>query len=241
MQLIDELAQTYSTIALSLDIWTSKNHKAILGVISHWVSTDFKYQERVLEFSELAESHSEENMAETLQKMLIELYIEEKLQYLIKDVSDSKLKMILSKFDKFTQLVSWRQFKISLAISIYYELNDMLEDAASAQGNFLGFSSKITSAISAGMKKYKKYYKLMDAQDAYNIALVLDPRFKTLLLDKELRPVTAPKVIQSIKDTLHEQFLSKLSLEQSRSKLNQDNKRQILEARILQKLQSQVI
>ncbi|KAI1829135.1 transcriptional regulator family: Zinc finger, BED-type predicted [Penicillium roqueforti] len=65
IQLIDELARTCSTIALSLDVWTSKNHKAILGVIGHWVSTDFKYQERVLEFSELAGSHSGENMAET--------------------------------------------------------------------------------------------------------------------------------------------------------------------------------
>lgn len=79
IQLINELAQTCSTIALSLDVWTSKNHKAILGVIGHWVSTDFRYQERVLEFSELAGSHSGENMAETLQRMLVELQIEEKL------------------------------------------------------------------------------------------------------------------------------------------------------------------
>ncbi|KAJ5144474.1 hypothetical protein N7526_001982 [Penicillium atrosanguineum] len=39
IQLIDELTRTCSTIALSLDVWTSKNHKAILGVIGHWVST----------------------------------------------------------------------------------------------------------------------------------------------------------------------------------------------------------
>lgn len=120
-------------------------------------------------------------------------------------------------------------------------MNDMLEDVASAQGDFSGLSSDITSAISAGMKKYKKYYELMDAQDAYYIALVLDPRFKTLLLEKELGPVIAPKVIRSIKDTLHEQYPSKPSLEQSMSKLNQDNKRQSLEARVLQKLQPQVI
>lgn len=87
------------------------------------------------------------------------------------------------------------------------------------------------------MKKYKKYYELMDAQDAYYISLVLDPRFKTLLLDKELGQVTAPKVIRSIKDTLHEQYPSKPSLEQPMSKINQGNKRQSLEARVLQKLQ----
>lgn len=52
------------------------------------------------------------------------------------------------------------------------------------------------------MKQYKKYHEPMDAQHTYYIALVLDSRFKTLLLDKELRQVTVPKVLRSIKDTL---------------------------------------
>jgi hAT family C-terminal dimerisation region len=178
-------------------------------------------------------------------KAQIRMWIEHQNQFPPFSADDwlqlQQLEMILSKFDEFTQLVSRRQSQISLAIPIYYELNDMLEDAASAQGDFSGLSSDITSAISAGMKKYKKYYELMDAQDAYYIALVLDPRFKTLLLDKELGQVTALKVIRSIKDTLHEQYPSKSSLEQSMSKINQDNKRQSLEARVLQKLQPQVI
>ncbi|KAJ5123842.1 uncharacterized protein N7515_007667 [Penicillium bovifimosum] len=397
-QLIDELARTCSTIALSLDVWTSENNKAILGVTGHWVSTDFKHQERVLEFSELPGSPSGENVAETLQKMLVELRIEEKLltitadnasinetlasalylnlskkynsvdsnssdkgrlrfqgidsyirclanvlNLLVRDIlsgmksrnhtsaveaSDllqgnekigrqsalarirmmtfwilktpqrrrqwkatcqanglndkfiecdvetrwnstyrmvqgalqakaqiekwiehqnqfspfsandwlqlQQLGKILSKFDEFTQLVSRRQSLIRLVIPIYYELNEMLGDAASARGDFSGLSPDVTSAISAGMKKYTKYYELMDAQDAYYIALVLDPRLKALLLDKELGPVAAAKVIRSIKDTLHKQYPSK-SLEQSRSKINQDNKWQSLEERILQK------
>ncbi|KAL4866176.1 hypothetical protein BDV12DRAFT_173225 [Aspergillus spectabilis] len=60
----------------------------------------------------------------------------------------------------------------------------MLEDAASSKGDFLNLSSDIAAAVSTGMKKYKKYYEIMDAQDAYYIALALDPRFKTLLLEK---------------------------------------------------------
>lgn len=79
VQLNAELAQTCSTIAFSMDAWTSKNHKAILGVIDHWLTPNFEYQERVLVFSELAESHSGENMAELLQKLLAELHIEQKL------------------------------------------------------------------------------------------------------------------------------------------------------------------
>jgi hypothetical protein len=152
-----------------------------------------------------------------------------------------QIEMILSKFDEFTQLVSRRQSQISLAIPIYYELHDMLEDAASAQGDFLGLSSDAASAVSAGIKKYKKYYELMDSQDAYYIALILDPRFKTLLLEKELGDVTAPKVIRTVKEALHEQYPSKLPPDLSTAKIDQGNKRQSLEARVLQKLQPQVI
>jgi hypothetical protein len=63
----------------------------------------------------------------------------------------------------------------------------MLKDTASTQGEFLGISLDIAAAISTGLKKYKKYYKLIDSQDTYYIALILNPRFKTLLLEKELR------------------------------------------------------
>ncbi|KAL3262695.1 hypothetical protein ABHI18_002508 [Aspergillus niger] len=381
IELINELTRTCSTIALSLDVWTSKNHKAILGVIGHWLTPDFRYRERVLEFNEPCGSHSGKNMAEVLQKTLEELQIEEKLltitadnasnnetllselyfnvaekhssqestvsgqrrlrfqgvdsyirclahvlnlienekigrhsalarlrimalwilrtpqrrqqwkvtcqthglndkfiEYdvetrwnstyrMIQDALQAKvqvrkwiehqnqfppfsaddwlqlhqLHMVLSKFDEFTQLASRQQSQISLAIPIYYELHDMLEDAASAQGDFAGLSSDITSAISTGMRKYKKYYDLMDSQDAYYIALVLDQRFKTLLLEKELGPKTAPTIIGSIKETLHEQYPSNPPPELSTSRSNVDNKRQSLEARVLQKLQPQVI
>jgi hypothetical protein len=63
----------------------------------------------------------------------------------------------------------------------------------------LGFHSDIASAVSAGIRKYKKYYRLMDKQDAYYIALILNPLFKTLLLEKELGQEAALKVIQASK------------------------------------------
>ncbi|KAJ5982209.1 hypothetical protein N7451_012309 [Penicillium sp. IBT 35674x] len=151
-----------------------------------------------------------------------------------------QLELILSKFDEFTLLVSRRQSQISLAIPIYYELHDMLEDAASAQGEFSDISSDIAAAVSAGMKKYKKYYELMDSQDAYYIALILDPRFKTLLLEKELGEMTAPKVIRTVKETLHMQYPSKQSPDLPATETDQGTKRQNLEARVLQKLQPQV-
>jgi hypothetical protein len=41
------------TIALSLDAWTSANQLPFLAIIGHWVTPNFEYKERILEFCEL--------------------------------------------------------------------------------------------------------------------------------------------------------------------------------------------
>ena len=53
------------------------------------------------------------------------------------------------------------------------------------------------------MKKYRKYYDFMDTQDIYYITLVFDPRFKILLLEKELDETVISIVIAGIKELLH--------------------------------------
>jgi hypothetical protein len=76
----EELAATCKTIALSLDIWTSKNHLPILYIIGHWVTEEFEYREKVLlEFTELRGAHSGENLAVAVRTTLRELDLEYKL------------------------------------------------------------------------------------------------------------------------------------------------------------------
>ena len=82
----------------------------------------------------------------------------------------------------------------------------MLTDAIAMREEFAGLDTDISLAVSAGMKKYRKYYDFMDTQDAYYIALVLDPRFKTLLLEKELDETAISIVIVGIKELLHTQY-----------------------------------
>lgn len=106
-----------------------------------------------------------------------------------------QLERFLARFEEFTLAVCKRQPRISLAIPIYYELHDLLHDSASREGEFCDLHPEIAAAAAAGLKKFQKYYDLMDGQDAYYVALILDPRFKTRLLAKELGKVTAPKVI----------------------------------------------
>ncbi|KAK5790595.1 hypothetical protein VI817_007882 [Penicillium citrinum] len=361
-QLLSLLATTCQTIALSLD-----NSKPILGVIGHWLDSDFHYHERVLEFCEIYGPHTGENIAELLHSTLEELEIEHKIptitadnatnnesyirclahvlnlivgdilsalksgdhktavtacdlmqenkdigmhsvlsrlrimslwitrtpqrkqqwklvcqtnrlndkfiEYdvdtrwnstfrMIRDALQAKqqikrwvdsqtylpqfttedwerlhqIECILAKFEELTLTVSKRLPQISLAIPIYYELHDILNDAASREGEFSGLCPDIASAVSSGLNKFKKYYDLMDGQDAYYMAQVLDPRFKTLLLEKELGKVSAHKVIKHIKEVLHEQYLSPQAVPTNTSGPDEPVARTI-EARILQRLQ----
>lgn len=404
-QLINDLELNCSTIALSLDVWTSSNSKSILGVIGHWLTAEFEYKVRVLDFVELIGSHTGENIAEILQKLLMELRIGHKLLTITADNASNnetmmselffglqeklttddieffemkplrfrgkdsyirclahvlnlivgdilaslkcgtlntsieacdrlqqnkeigqhsplarlriialwisrtpqrrqqwkviceshklshklieydvptrwnsthrmlrdglnaktqikkwlehesqfprfspddwsylqQLETVLSKFDEYTQLVSKQEPQISLAIPIYYELHDMLEDAASREGEFSAFDPAILSALSAGLEKYQKYYLLMDGQDAYYIALILDPRFKTLLLKRELGNDATQDIIKTIRDFLHDQYPPQASHDMPASGSDQaaiDN-RPSLQNRVLKKLRPQ--
>jgi hypothetical protein len=76
----------------------------------------------------------------------------------------------------------------------------------------------------------------MDGQDAYYVALVLDPRFKTLLLDRDLGKVTAPKVVTHIKELLHDQYPSAIDSSGNPSEVQLSLEKSI-EARVLQRLQ----
>ncbi|KAJ5348632.1 uncharacterized protein N7506_001885 [Penicillium brevicompactum] len=148
-----------------------------------------------------------------------------------------QIELILAKFEEFTLTVSKRQPQISLAIPIYYDLHDILNDASSREGEFSGLSPDIASAVSSGLDKFKKYYELMDGQDAYYVAQVLDPRFKTLLLEKVLDKVSAPKVISHIKGLLHEQYPPSPRPDSTVRSSPIEPAARTIEARILQKLQ----
>ncbi|KAJ5642740.1 hypothetical protein N7490_006740 [Penicillium lividum] len=95
----NELATTCQTIALSLDVWTSKNHIPILGVIGHWLTEEFEYRENVLEFKKLHGPHSGENMAAAIQALLIELNLERKLLSITGDNARKNERMAVELFN----------------------------------------------------------------------------------------------------------------------------------------------
>ena len=91
--------------------------------------------------------------------------------------------------------MSRRNPQVSLAIPIYYELHELLDDVSEGRGDFTKMDQDIMAAVKEGMKKYEKYYSLMDDCDTYYTALVLDPRVKGELILRELQDGNAGAII----------------------------------------------
>jgi hypothetical protein len=398
-KLKSELTLTCKTISLSLDVWTSQNQLPILGIIGHWLTDEFEYRERLLEFAELQGIHSGENLAGVVENMLIELSLEDKLvsitgdnasnneamaselffslsdrpreqdampaplyrgldsyirclahvlNLIVKDILhalgsgtmeqaqatcdhlqngnsitkqsaigrlrilalwinrspqrrqkwkeicrlnnlpdkfveydittrwNSTFRMIddglksrrqvnkflnlqeelppftpedwsrldqihgvLHKFNEFTLFVSKRNPQISLAVPIYYELHELLDDVSEGNGDFANLDRDIIAAVKEGMKKYEKYYSIMDDCDTYYTALVLDPRVKGELILRELQDGNAgTMILETIRTKLHQLYAASNSEHYAMASRQSSPKHSDVESRMLRKLQA---
>ncbi|EED23819.1 hypothetical protein TSTA_072110 [Talaromyces stipitatus ATCC 10500] len=92
-------------------------------------------------------------------------------------------------------------------VPIYYELYDLLHDAAERKEDFADIDEDVASAVRESIKKYMKYYTFMDISDTYYTALILDPRVKGDLLLYELDDEdTGRKILQALRGNLHEKY-----------------------------------
>jgi len=66
-KLIDETA---TMVAITLDGWKSQNKLSFIGINATWCSSDFKVYRACLDFVQITESHSGENMATYVFKAL---------------------------------------------------------------------------------------------------------------------------------------------------------------------------
>ncbi|KAJ6001200.1 hypothetical protein N7481_001609 [Penicillium waksmanii] len=99
LQLKTELALTCRSIALSLDVWTSKNNISIIAIIGHWLTPEFTYKQKALEFAELDGAHSGENLAHAVFNMLLELDLQTKLLTITGDNASNNEAMVSLLYD----------------------------------------------------------------------------------------------------------------------------------------------
>lgn len=88
------LQAAQSIIHLSVDLWTSPNHKALMGIVGHYITEDGGLQESVLALRELRGSHSAENQAEVIIEVVKDYGFASKLGYIMSDNATVNDKMM---------------------------------------------------------------------------------------------------------------------------------------------------
>jgi len=113
---------------------------------------------------------------------------------------------ILAEFDRYTLELSNDIPQISQSLVIYYQLFDLLQEVQDREGRFQNFDHDIANAAKGAMKKYDKYYTLMDDScDILYITMLLDPRFKKIVLENELKD-GAEKIVAAMQQQLETQY-----------------------------------
>lgn len=97
-----------------------------------------------------------------------------------------QLQLSLCRFDEITKTVSEKKALMRFAVSIYWDLHELFDAVVDRTGIYADLDPDIAAAFESARSKYDKHYRLMDENNLYYTALVLDPRIKGQLLVKEL-------------------------------------------------------
>ena len=87
------------SISFTLDMWTSPNRKPIFAIIGHWITPEFEEREEVLEFVEVTDKHTGEQLAEVVEALLAELKLKHKLFSITGDNAGNNGTLCESLFD----------------------------------------------------------------------------------------------------------------------------------------------
>ena len=74
-----------SKVHFTVDLWTSTNHLALLGIIAHYLAEDGQLQQSVLALKELEGQHTGENQALIIIFIIEEFGIASKIGYFMMD------------------------------------------------------------------------------------------------------------------------------------------------------------
>ena len=83
--IIELVSISHSKIHLSFDLSTSPNCKALLAIMGHWTSHDYKIIFTLLAIRELEDEHNGENISEVVFEVAKEFNIVDKLGYFVMD------------------------------------------------------------------------------------------------------------------------------------------------------------
>ena len=85
LQIVTALEDLPTGIHFSFDLWTSTNHRALLGIVAHWVSLEGVLKNTVLGLRRFRGRHTGENQAESFWAIAQEFKIEGNIGYFTLD------------------------------------------------------------------------------------------------------------------------------------------------------------
>src|SRR5438046_2998261 len=74
-----------SKVHLLFDLWTSPIYKAMLAIVGHWTSHEFKVEMALLAMKEITGAHKGEFIVSVLYEVVKEFGIDDKLGYFMAD------------------------------------------------------------------------------------------------------------------------------------------------------------
>ncbi len=83
-----ELSQSLSKVHITFDIWTARNQRGYIAIWGYWIDLTGR-QRRLLGFRRIYRSHTGENQAQLLHKVLKDFNIEARLGYCVSDNASS--------------------------------------------------------------------------------------------------------------------------------------------------------
>jgi hypothetical protein len=110
------------------------------------------------------------------------------------------IRTMLKPFWEYTEYVSREQPSIQLTGQMYVQLESILKQISRREGPFSHFDNDIITAVNVGKEKFMKYKQLMEGNDIYYLATILDPRIKTQWIKDHID--NADEVIQRIRTFL---------------------------------------
>jgi hypothetical protein len=88
------LQSAQSKIHFTVDLWTSANNKALMGIIAHYFAENGDLRESVLAFRELEGQHTGENQAELIMVVVAEYGIASKVGFFMMDDAENNETMM---------------------------------------------------------------------------------------------------------------------------------------------------
>jgi len=118
----------------------------------------------------------------------------------------TQLSSILKIFSDYTFKASLSSPQICTSLYDYMELDEIIRDICDRKEEFNGINEVFSSAGNSALRKFSKYYNLMDGKDIYYICASVDPFAKNLVYERQYESGVGKDITKTIIEHCEEAY-----------------------------------